>query len=731
MTNIQFFRDGKKVGETNEGPFRYAATNMAAGTYTFIAQAGFANGLAGTSQPVAIQFTNSEPQVFIVPGPTEFISETRVKTSPATLLADVFGVSPQALRKLTLNGVPQPLQTGKFVLHPALKEGRNIFVLAAVDDQGRTGTATTEIYLNTIGPTVSISEPKDGASINAACVDVHGTFTGKEVKQIIVYGNDPDFQIPATITDHSFEVRNVFLHPGKNAVTAVIEDLAGNTNTGTLTIGGPVDDKTAHTLPVQIHATPSAGFAPLTVSFKIEAHVPGKIEKVFYDFDGNHEQVATGLQPLSHTYKIPGQYFPAVTIQTSVGRFSGLSGMFAIFAGALGGEGPSSVNVQALPIVLSTVKITDPVDVKWSARSNLYVLSGSTATISEFDSHGRKIRSKSQIGSNPSGLAVDAAGNVYVAVTGNNQVWKFKPTADSFEADASFSSRGFIGNKDGSAGSGFDQFNAPYDVVLSRDEATLSVSDSGNRRVSQFNLNGTGQRPSQISFPQLTRLTGLANDEIGFLLFTIDSDSGRIFLNGGEFQSSGTNGVDLGQFNRATHLAANGRGLYVADTGNDRVQIFSHVESREMHSPVPFEPRLALSSELGLNHPQSVAPLDDPLEEKLYIADTGNSRVILVNLPLDNPEAMWKDLIGRLNAGDIEGALSHFSFTSKDKYREAYQALSKDELRSTAKDMENIKAISIETDTAQYHFESVIEGKTITFPVEFDKEFGQWKVLEY
>lgn len=738
VTNIQLFCNEKEIGETNENPFRCTATNMAAGTYTFIARADYANGLASTSQPVTIHFTNSEPQVFIAPGPTEFISETRVKTSPATLLAGVLGVNPQGLRKLTLNGIPQPLQTGKFVLHPALKEGRNVFVLAAVDDHGRTGTATTEIYLNTIGPTVSISEPKDGASINAACVDVRGTFTGTEIKQIAVGGSSSTFatfEIPATITGNSFEARNVFLQPGTNTITAIIEDLAGNTNTTTLAIIGPADDKTAHTLPVQIHATPSAGFAPLTVGFSIEAHVPGKTEKVFFDFDGDgaHEQVTTGLKSFTHIYKTAGQYFPVATIQTSVGRFSSLSGMFAMIAAAFGERGPMLVNVQAPPTVLSTIKITDPVDVKWTANSNLYVLSGSTATISEFDSQGRMIRSKTQIGSNPSGFAVDAAGNVYVAVTGNNQIWKFKPTSDSFEADVSFGSGGFIGNKDGSAGSKAGQFNAPYDVVLSRDGATLTVSDSGNRRVLQFNLSRMAAPPSETSVPELKDPQGLATDENWLYLFIVDSESGRIFLSEMGFSSgsSGTNGAALGQFNRATHLAANGRALYVADTGNNRIQVFNHVEGGEMHSPVPFEPRLALSSELGLNHPRSVAAVEDSLKEKLYIADTGNNRVLLVNLPLDNPEAIWKNLVDRLNAGDVDGALSCFSLESKDKYRQAFLTLSKDELRSSAKGMEKIKPASIETDQAQYYFENVIEGKTITFPVQFAREFGQWKVVEY
>jgi hypothetical protein len=88
-------------------------------------------------------------------------------------------------------------------------------------------------------------------------------------------------------------------------------------------------------------------------------------------------------------------------------------------------------------------------------------------------------------------------------------------------------------------------------------------------------------------------------------------------------------------------------------------------------------------------------------------------------------------MFARLKVGDVQGAMSDFSMESKDKYQEAYQSLSKDELLSTIKDMENIKPLAIESDHAQYYFESVVDGKTITFPVEFDKEFGKWKIMEY
>jgi hypothetical protein len=45
--------------------------------------------------------------------------------------------------------------------------------------------------------------------------------------------------------------------------------------------------------------------------------------------------------------------------------------------------------------------------------------------------------------------------------------------------------------------------------------------------------------------------------------------------------------------------------------------------------------------------------------------------------------------------------------------------------------MENIKPVTIESDHAQYYFESVVDGTNITSPVEFEKELGQRKIKEY
>ncbi|HYV29616.1 MAG TPA: hypothetical protein VEO53_00685, partial [Candidatus Binatia bacterium] len=83
---------------------------------------------------------------------------------------------------------------------------------------------------------------------------------------------------------------------------------------------------------------------------------------------------------------------------------------------------------------------------------------------------------------------MDEAGNVYVALSGSNQVWKFIPTTNSFAPDAAFGNGGFVGNKDGSSGSKSNELNAPFAVAVTRDfkGAVIMVSDSGNHRIERF-----------------------------------------------------------------------------------------------------------------------------------------------------------------------------------------------------------------------------------------------------
>ena len=42
-----------------------------------------------------------------------------------------------------------------------------------------------------------------------------------------------------------------------------------------------------------------------------------------------------------------------------------------------------------------------------------------------------------------------------------------------------------------------------------------------------------------------------------------------------------------------------------------------------------------------------------------------------------------------------------------------------------------ITPVFIKSDTAEYYFEQTIDGHLLLFPIEFVKENGVWKILEF
>jgi hypothetical protein len=579
-----------------------------------------------------------------------------------------------------------------------------------------------DYQLDSVLPQVSITAPVNNSSFGTTRVNVTGTFTDAYLKRITVNG------IVAFATGNTFEALNVPLAAGANTVTATIEDLVGKTGTASITVNGsatPVD-------PVQLTATPVAGFAPLSVTFQITANAPGTLQQVIYDFEGDGSVGATAndLGPITHVYTA-GEHFPVVTLVTSAGRFSSSGGWNSIDPNRL------TINVQATPTVLNTISVTDPVDVKCDSAGDLYVLSRSTATILEYDSSGALLRSLPSIGTTPTGLDVDASGNVYVAVSGDNQVLKFNPTTSSFQLDTTFGTSGRIGKIDKTFGSGNGEFNSPHDVAVTPDGMQIAVSDSGNNRIQLFTISGSftssygqfGTGSGQFNVPK-----GLAFDSLGDL-YIVDSGNNRIALvlsQGTGFGASGTTGAGLGQFNGPINLGIGVWATYVADTGNNRIQQFDPVSAGHL-DPASLNPHGTLSTETGLSQPEAVAAVTDNLEEKIYIADTGNNRVILVKLPHDDPAATWNAMVQQatLVNPNISAAMTYFSSLSADKYRSAF--LSED-LSDLAADMSQIGTISpvvIGPDDAQYRFDQVIDGTTITFPIEFIKENGVWKIDEF
>jgi len=168
----------------------------------------------------------------------------------------------------------------------------------------------------------------------------------------------------------------------------------------------------------------------------------------------------------------------------------------------------------------------------------------------------------------PQGLAIDPAGNVYVADSDNNRIQKF-------------TSNGNYLNKWGIAASGPGQFNSPSDVAIDS-AGNIYVADTSNHRIQKFNSNriflsqlGTGSVGSgegQFNTPRGVAV-GAAD-----VVYVSDQNNNRMqkFDSHGTFLATwGTRGSDPGQFINPAMPAVDASGnIYVAEYDNNRVQKF-------------------------------------------------------------------------------------------------------------------------------------------------------------
>jgi streptogramin lyase len=234
----------------------------------------------------------------------------------------------------------------------------------------------------------------------------------------------------------------------------------------------------------------------------------------------------------------------------------------------------------------------NPYGVEADATGNIYVADTSNNRIQKFDSSGNFQRmwgwgvddgtnvfqtctsgcQKGASGSgdgqfkNPRAVAVDPAGNVYVADTSNNRIQKFDPSGN------------FLG-KWGVKGTLDGQLKNPYGVVADR-YGNVYVSDTSNGRVQKFDTSGTfllkwgakGKLDGQFTNPR-----GITVDPQG-AVHVVDSSNGRVqvFEPLGAFEYIvGAKGSGPGQLKNPYDVAVDPNGyLLVMDTSNNRVQRF-------------------------------------------------------------------------------------------------------------------------------------------------------------
>jgi len=331
------------------------------------------------------------------------------------------------------------------------------------------------------------------------------------------------------------------------------------------------------------------------------------------------------------------------------------------FDGAWGGQGGANGQFQY------------PYDLAADAFGSLYVADYGNNRVQEFQIHevtSSGVRSAQTTGltflskwgghgtgdgqfSEPSGICVDATGNVYVADTGNSRIQRFSLEPGSGgdvdiivigqQVRTRASATMIYSGQWGTHGTANGQFNEPMDVAVDAN-ANAYVVDMDNARVQKFTMSASsaavGTRALTLAFAaawgqdghgagEFRKATGISVSRDG-RLYVADSlnhriqvfDSGVLIPDdtGDLLASWGVLGGRSGQFDapRRTAVDAAGR-VFVADTYNHRIQVFD----ADGNYVTQFGSEGTGDGELS----QPMGVTLDPLGN-VYVADTYNHRIV-------------------------------------------------------------------------------------------------------
>ncbi len=205
----------------------------------------------------------------------------------------------------------------------------------------------------------------------------------------------------------------------------------------------------------------------------------------------------------------------------------------------------------------------------------VYVADMSNNRIQKFTNTGTWLANWTPAGSDnlnaPYGLCCDSSGNVYVADSGNIRIQKF--------------------DSNGNLLTRWSTTSYPYDVAADA-SGNIYVADLGNTSIDKFTSTGTfitswgsgpGTNPGQFNGPK-----GVAVDSSGNV-YVADAGNNRIqkFTNTGTFLSmwgrnggDGSSGNGNGEFwNPYTLVVTPWQYVYVADSGNNRIQVFAYPQT--------------------------------------------------------------------------------------------------------------------------------------------------------
>lgn len=232
-------------------------------------------------------------------------------------------------------------------------------------------------------------------------------------------------------------------------------------------------------------------------------------------------------------------------------------------------------------------------DIATDGSGNVWIVSASAAQVVKYDASGKLI---GRLGKQwnpgtandqfdrPIGIAIDGAGNLYVSESGQ---WD---ESGNHRVQVFDSAGGYLATigVTGVAGADNTHFRRPRHIAIYGSE--LFVADAGNHRVQIFNI-ATPAAPVYLATLGVTGVSGADNSHFNFpegvgadatYLYVADSNNNRVQVFNRLTRAyvatlgSGAYGTGPNEFNHPSDVAVDGAGnLYVADQWNQRVQQYS------------------------------------------------------------------------------------------------------------------------------------------------------------
>jgi hypothetical protein len=228
-------------------------------------------------------------------------------TSPANLSylnispTTVTGTVDDPTATVTVNSVQAAVINGSFSVALPLAEGPNVVTASATSTAGATGTASTQVTLDTTPPRVTITSPPDqfvttGDSISVAGIvnDIVVGTVNEQQAQVKVNGE------PAQVANRTFLAASVPLVIGPNVIRVVGNDRVGNAATTHLTVTRQASAQAQIRLISGNNQTGAIGSllpAPLVVALKDAGGNPVPNKPVIFKVTQNDGMVSSDGQP--------------------------------------------------------------------------------------------------------------------------------------------------------------------------------------------------------------------------------------------------------------------------------------------------------------------------------------------------------------------------------------------------------------------------------------------------